>query len=354
MTGCHTTMITRSHTPKYQAEVYLREGQEALRNKDLVQAEIAFKQALGQETDYAPALLGLARIDFLQNKLHLAEQKLKACVRVDSLQIPAWLLLGKLYLQLEDFETAVTILTEVQNKRFPPEFTNLRPHLCVLRAKALYGLAEYESADICFKKALSYFPNDRALQRKMRTNSELKRIVSGKENILRRIALKKQITRADLAVLFTQLISVRDSCPNCTQHITDWPKNSIQSEAMQYAVCCGWLPVLPDSTVRPEDTVQRVELAIFASQIMTRYGIGKFQTQQTIQDVQLYKPYYEAVLRSSVYGIIPADNNGYFYPERLLSGEEALLCVNHLSCVLERAGLPFYFERPKGEHCEGY
>jgi hypothetical protein len=218
----------------------------------------------------------------------------------------------------------------------------------------LYGITEYERAESCFKEALSYFPNDSALQKQKRTNAELKRILRGKKHILRKIARKKQITRADLAVLFAQMLTAKDSCRERGEHITDWPKDSILNEAMKRAVRCGWLPVLPDGTVHPDDTVQRVELAVFASRIMIRHGLGKFQSKRILKDVEPYKPYYEAVLRTCVYGIMQMDKEGRFYPKRLLCGEEALLAVNRLTCVLERAGLPFYFERPKGEQCEGY
>ncbi len=354
MISCHSPVVTHVAESERQAQFYCKEGREALRGKDLVQAEIAFKQALMQKADYPAALLGLARIDILQGRLHLAEEKLKTCIALDSLQFPAWLLLGKIHLQREEFNNAVRVLTKAQKMQFPPQYEPLRPHLCLLRAKALYGIADYESAEICFKEALSRFPNDSTLYSLSKTNMELKRIVSGKPKILRQIALKKQVTRADLAILFEQLLPVKNSCSKKVPNITDWPQDSLQARAFRRAVQCSWLPVLPDSTVRPADTVQRVELAIFASHIMLLSGAGKFQTTQEIKDVEHYKPFYEDVLRTSVYGIIKTDNEGHFLPERLLSGEEALLAVNRLSCILERAGLPFYFKRPNGEHCEGY
>ena len=352
LSGCNSYNNGSSFRQPQSAEYYYLAGQKALHANELVQAEIAFKQALRQQSHFASAFFGLARVDYLRGKLHRAEGELVNCIQTDKNQISAYFLLSKIYLDREDFKSANTIL--IQAEKYLPQNipSQLQRSFSALKAEALAGTGNFKEANGYYQKAAEASPADSSIRKRLKKNVQLLQVTQGQPEILRQIARKKQITRGDLAFLFQYMLPLTDSIKKPVSGIKDLPMDPNLRMALLRSLRLSWLPVLPDGTVRPDDLLQRAELAIFLSRILKQRELAKFETAQTIEDVEDYLPYYEDVLRMSVFGIMPLDKNNFFLPDEPVSGEEALLAVDRLSRVLKRAGLPFYFKRQKSERTE--
>ncbi len=333
--GCSPKRASVSGTAHSTPEHYVREGRSCLRNHELTLAEIAFKQALKQKPDLTSALMGLAQAAYYRGQWHVAEQNLQRCLSKDSVYIPAYVLLGKIYIQQERFLDADELLTRAQTLMNSSSFPQFQPHICFLQARALAGLGAYEQADSCFTLAKPRFASDSTFQKEWRKNRELFHWLKGKPDFVKEIAAKKQITRTDLALLFSAYLDSINTVKIAAGPIEDLPVNPVRNRALLTAVRAGWLPVLPDDTVRPNDSVQRAELAIFLSHILSQNGLAAFSDTEALRDVPPQKPYYRDIERVLVFRILSVDENNRFYPNRSVTGREGVRAVFRLHHILK-------------------
>ncbi|WP_411816145.1 tetratricopeptide repeat protein [Hyphococcus sp. DH-69] len=100
-------MASACASPEEKAERYAKEGTEFLEEGDLAKAYIQFQNALKNNEEHVPTLLGLAEIAEQRQDFEAMFGFLQRAVRLDPTQIDAQIRLGKLYLISSDETSAL-------------------------------------------------------------------------------------------------------------------------------------------------------------------------------------------------------------------------------------------------------
>jgi len=183
------------------------------------------------------------------------------------------------------------------------------------------------------------------------------------------IALADEINRADLAVLFIEELNVvqrmkkRDAAtqapdltyqpenpmefPGPTQgagsdDITDITGHWAESMIRDF-VRAGLFDVMPDHKFYPDEAVTKIEFAGVVQRLMymvTRDEsiFSKYvgEAESHIRDMRTDHPYYGAAMLCVERAIMDLDKvNGYFYPDRRISGPDAVLFIRDVKNALK-------------------
>ncbi len=331
-----------------------KEGLLSLKKGSLVQAEICFKQALQQAEPFAPALEGMARVYSRRNQINLAEQYLEASVQADKNWIPAYILKGQILLQKEDYDLALEELKQAEARSRAHQLFSMQKNIQPLLADAYAGTGNFNAALLHYKKAQSQNPDDKTLQQKINATERSLKLVKGRGRALQKIILQKTVSRSDIALLLIDYLPayfMADTLRN--ELIRDLPVTAPRAQAIEKTVRAGLLPLLPDGTFRPSDRVDRAEAALFMEHILKEKHTGFQQAERgNFKDVEFWQPYIQAAVLAVSLKLIPAGNDGYFFPKRYVSGREAVEMIYRLAEILQLPSFPAHLLRNKSPEAE--
>jgi len=332
-----------------------RHGARALKDNDLVQAEIDFHTTLEYQANFAPAFEGLAQILFKKNKIIQAEHYLDLAIQSDKKWIPAYILKGRIYLQKEDFDLALEELNLANNLASNHNLLSLSKEIEPLLADAYSGIGDFYQAHQHYQKAVKNFPQEKHLQIKMMQTAAYVKMLQNKGEQVNGIMAKEVITRADLAVLLLNyLIPDRVNQDTLNFTIKDLPESATQREAILKCVHLKYLSLLPDGTFRPSDRVDRAEMALFIQQIL-KMQFSDFGSANLliISDIEPWQSYARAASLVVKLNIMRLDEDGGFVAQNLIPGTKALQIVLRLATVLKFSSFPMHLlrqESPNTEH----
>ncbi len=327
---------------RQDADHCYKEGLSSLNSGSFVQAEICFKNALGKVNPYAPALEGMAQLNFRQNQINEAKRYLEAALEADNNWLPAYILKGRILLLEEDYDLALEELHRAEILSHTHHLLLMQKTIQPFLADAYAGTGNFKQALFYYRQALLQNPGEAELQQKISAAEHGQLLLQGKGNAVRKIILKKTVSRADLAVLLVQYLDadiVADTLLNAI--IRDLPTETVQAQAVQKTVRSKLLPLLPDGTFHPSDRVDRAEAALFMEQIFKQHFPG-FQKADAghFKDVEFWQPYSRAAVLVVSLNLISAGKDGYFFPKRHLSGREAVEMVYRLAKFLQLPSFP--------------
>ncbi len=340
---------------RQEADHCYKEGLASLKSGSLVQAEICFKNALDKINPYAPALEGMAQIYFRQNLINEAKHYLSAAIETDHNWLPAYILKGRILLREEDYDLALEEFQKAENISHQHHLLLMEKKLQPYLAEAYAGTGNFEQALFHYRRALAQNPGDTELQQKRSQAEHGRLLLQGKGNAVRKIILMKTVSRADLAVLLEEYLDadiVSDTLIKAS--IRDLPMDARKAQAVKNMVALGLLPLLPDETFHPSDRVDRAEAALFMEEILKRKSPG-FSAVPAVafKDVESWQPYACAAAATNSLKLLPAVENEYFFPERYISGREAVEMVYRLTEILKLPSFPVNLlrnKRGKTEH----
>jgi len=326
---------------------FYKEGLGFLHNYELVQAEVSFNQALQIQKDYAPAYEGLARVYFQRGKYGRAENLAKKSHQLNPNWMPARIIKARIYLAEGDYDLSrdelLIALEQVGSLKLPA----LRSTIHQLLAKNYLLQRNFSAAEKHLKTALDLkADNAEALQTLHEIEEDLA-VLRGRQNGVLEVAAKPVITRADFAViLFQELqnlntINFEELHPDSRPAARDVRSEHEYFEAVQFCLKNKLLPLLPDSTFRPKDKVDRAEAAIFLKNMLPilRYDsadkIDSFSTKKSLyKDVTKRDVYYSAVAAVTNFKLMSAETDGYFMAQKILSGLQAVKIISRLKEML--------------------
>ena len=349
-------------TPEY----HYTQGVKFLNSNDLVNAEREFSLAKSLKESFAPAYEGLGIVALENGDLKKAEKLIDESLSKDSDWTPATVAKGRLYMAQEEYEDAVDefeeALDDVDDSKSVKDKKGVKKEAYYWMGTTYKRWGKYIDAQTSFQKILDIDNTDVRAGLAIKELAEYQAAVAGQSPELKKIAAQKEVTRADIAVLMVtelpidkifrsrsasqqqvkfqapgQSVMGKKETPGqpdwMAEDVTDahWAKSFIDK-----ALEKGILEKLPDGTFRPDEKVNRAELAIMIQQFLVKawddLGLDTkhFGDQSPFNDVLNTSPVFNAIMVVSTRGIMPGRDDGTFGPLSAVSGAEALNIIRNL------------------------
>ena len=94
----------------------------------------------------------------------------------------------------------------------------------------------------------------------------------------------------------------------------------------------AYLTGYPDGSIRPEEPVTKEELAQILLRLVEKRP-EKLQTDSTFCDLPKSRWSYEAVSAMAGLGVLQADVDGFFFPEKTVSGKALTVALDMIACT---------------------
>ncbi len=329
-----------------------QKGLAALEEGDYVQAEALFKLALRDSTSFAPAYIGLARTFFLEKNYNRAEQAVNKALQIEPFHPVALFLRAKIYYRIGAWDFALEDISNcLKNDGFSAR-EDLTVTARLLKARIYFDTGQFARAKLNYKKVLRLAPGHPQAMRGLQQTEKVLTLLDGKSARFAKIVAAAQITRGDLAVILKEELSaVRlDSLPKDSAFSI--PRDVYPSlpefESIVFTLRNDWLPILPDSTFRPADTVDRAELALFELKILKAFHteLPKSALElQIFKDIPPTDPLYFAVQMADWYDGLPFISGEEFSSREKVTGYQAVLSIQQLKAALKTALFPAHPKR---------
>ncbi len=348
-------------TPEY----HYTQGQKFLKNGDLANAEREFKLAKSLKDKFAPAFEGLAVVALERNQLKKAEKLIDQALSRDDDWTPAQVAQGRLLMLREKYDDAVD---EFQDAIDDVDDSGTVKDKKAVKMDAWYWMGEtykrwgkYNKAQNAFQNILKLDNTDTRAGLAIKELAEYFAAVAGQSPELQKIARQKEVTRADIAVLFVTELpldkifrkspnrqAVKFSAPgqnvmgkpqvqNASDlGIKDVPDSHWAKSFIKKAVESGIMQLYPDGTFKPDAKVNRAELAMLIQNFMVKaYDDPSIETKHfgdasPFADVLNTSPIFNAVMVVSTRGVMPGKDDGTFQPLGPVSGAESLNIIRNL------------------------
>ncbi|HHJ52843.1 MAG TPA: tetratricopeptide repeat protein [Caldithrix abyssi] len=346
--------VTRDSQPVKPAIRNYRKGLTWLERGDYIQAEVLFKLALRDSVSFAPAYVGLARTYFLQGKYAKAERYVNKAIDYDPRNPVARFLRAKIFYRIGAYDFALNEMDFCLKNTCFSRQPNLVIPARLLMARINFRMGRFQQARDYYWQVLKAAPEHPQAVRGLRETERMLQLVSGKSALFRKIPGEPQVTRADMAVILKEELaelfpeSADDSA--AVKMPADADSSLPQYAAIKYVLQRGWLPVLPDSTFRPSDTVDRAEFVLFVRRVVrSLHDIPlPFDAQSpSFTDISPSDPLFPAVKTIFSLGCFsfPPEKKNFspqkkFFPRRKISGLQAIRAIQCLKEKLEEALFP--------------
>lgn len=331
---------------KETASGLYKQGLRFLKNVRAVDAEIAFNKALQIKEKYAPAYEGLARVYLLRGQLHKAENFAKKSINLNKGWLPARIVMARIYLAEGAYDLSRDELQLALKHMLNRELPNLKSEIYALLSQNNLQQKNFIEAEKNGKQALTFkADNVQALE----ILDEIKEILGhlkGRGQVIQDLAAKSVITRADLAILlYTELGSFKffkeDSSKRnqIKKSALDVKEGDPAFDAVNWNLRHHLLPLLPDSTFRPNDKVDRAEMTLFLQGILkvlfpdSLYSLPFTRGMHAYFDVDSSQPYFKALQTISSLRLMESKDK-YFRARHTVSGLEAIKSIDRLKEIM--------------------
>jgi hypothetical protein len=221
---------------------------------------------------------------------------------------------------------------------------------------------KYIDAQTSFQQVLEIDNTDTRASKAIKDLAEYQAAVAGQSPELRKIAAQKEITRADVAVMFVTELPIEKifrkspsqqkinfAAPGQSimgQRKTDtgqpaWAATDVSDDFwaksfVDKALQLGVIEKYPDDTFKPNEKVNRAEFARLIEHFLVKaWDDDKMETQyfgsvSPFADVLNTSPIFNSIMTVSTRGIMPGFEDGTFQPLKVVSGAEALNIIRNL------------------------
>jgi tetratricopeptide (TPR) repeat protein len=357
-------------------ETHYKQGMKYWMTEKWGKAEEEFNLAKSLDKKFAPAYAGLA-LTTAKKAQYAADKKtenqgfdeaLKLAEQAQELggKIPDGFIAKALVLTMkhEGKDEAKKWLPDVE-KQYEKALKNgpNNPFVYFMRGSSYKRAFEFAKAAADFKQVLEIKGDFTAeADEQWALIQKIERAAPGTD-VGKRIALVDRISRADIAALFVSELEVdklmekrralvpntefkapddpremqvdtMKSMPKVTDIDNHWAKNFIL-DIVDLSI--RGLEPYPDHTFKPDDLINRGEyammvedvlIAILGDETLATKNIGA--TESRFPDVNPSYPAYNAICNAVDKGIMDAEMNGAFGPEKSVSGADALLVIRKI------------------------
>lgn len=238
--------------------------------------------------------------------------------------------IGNLFLQQKDYVMADGYFQQILSAQ--PDYVPA----VIGAGKVQLRLRHYDEAANYFKRALTLQPGESEAARLLQ-QAHGDKVKTALPREYRRIAAAAQVTRGDVAALLMVelMLESRLSAPARTAIISDitthWAKPYI-IKAVQY----GLMALPPDRDFRPQEPIQKGELAFILDTVLQKFSVSLSEgSGAAFTDVSDDNDYAAAIRRVTAAGLMtPAEGNsfGILAP---LSGAEASQIFEKVKALLK-------------------
>lgn len=341
-------------------------GMDLLMQGKFDDAMFEFKQAKSLDPKYAPAYEGMGWVYLEQKNYQTAETMANQALDLDGKWVSAKLIKAKVYAGQGNYEKGIK---EAQNaiKDIPKSSVPNKRQTSILGYLTLgdiYKLAgQYNQAQDAYGKVMEIDKTNQLAAKAIKELAAYKTAVAGQRPELKKIAEQKEITRADVAVLFASELPLQKIFRQApqpqqagfrppTENVMgkekpaaaflppDVPNNHWARSFIQEVLEKGVMEVAPDGNFNPDAKVNRAEFARLIEKFMVRYwNDPKLETRffgqmSPFADVNNTAPTFNAIMTVSSRGIMPGFEDGTFKPLGPVSGTDALVIIKNLKSKL--------------------
>jgi len=349
-------------TPEY----HYNQGVKFLNSDDLANAEREFNLAKSLKADFAPAYEGLGIVRLEQGNLEAAEKLIEESLDKDGDWIPAQVAKGRLLIKKEKYEDAVDefedAIDDVGKSKSVKDKKGVKKDAWYWMGVAYKQWGKYIKAQTAFQQILEIDNTDTRASKAIKELAEYQAAVAGQSPELRKIAAQKEITRADVAVMFVTELPVEKifrkapsqqkigfAAPGeniMGQRKTDtgippWAATDVDDgfwakSFVDKTLQLGIIEKYPDETFKPMEKVNRAEFArLIEHFLMKAWDDPKLESEffgsvTPFADVLNTSPIFNSIMVVSTRGIMPGKEDGTFQPLNVVSGAEALNIIRNL------------------------
>ncbi|GAB4338977.1 MAG: hypothetical protein Kow0037_23450 [Calditrichia bacterium] len=329
-------------------------------------AMFEFKQAKSLDPKYAPAYEGMGWVYLEQKNYQTAETMANQALDLDGKWVAANLIKAKVYAGRGDYEKGIkearNAIKDIPGSSVPNKRqTTILGYLTLGDIHKLAG--QYNEAQDAYSKVMEIDKTNQLAAKAIKELAAYKTAVAGQRPELRKIAEQKEITRADVAVLFASELPLQkifrqapqpqqagfrpptenvmgQEKPAAAKLPPDVPNDHWARSFIQEVLEKGVMEVGPDGNFNPGAKVNRAEFARLIEKFMVRYwNDPKLETRffgqmSPFADVNNTAPTFNAIMTVSSRGIMPGFEDGTFKPLGAVSGTDALVIIKNLKSKL--------------------
>jgi len=348
-------------TPEY----HYTQGKKYLEKDDLTNALREFKEAKSLKANFAPAYEGIAIVEIEQKNFAQADENISTSLSEDGDWVPAIVARGRWYSAQSEYEDAVDefddALDDIDDSKSSFDKKEVRMDALYHKGVAYKEWGQYIPAQTAFQQILEIDNTNVQASLAIKELAEYQAAVAGQSDVLKKIAKQKEVTRADVAVLFVtelplekifrkskRLDAVQFQTPDGgvmgkseeekgpEAIATDVPDNHWARSFIEEALQTGIIEKYPDGSYQPDNKVNRAEFAKLVEHFMVKaYDDPGLETQffgnvSTYADVLNTSPIFNSVMLVSSRGIMSGFDDGTFRPLNAVSGAESLNIIRNL------------------------
>jgi len=348
-------------TPEY----HYAQGKKYLEKDDLTNALREFNEAKSLKANFAPAYEGIAIVQIEQKNFDQADENISTSLSEDGDWVPAVVAQGRWYSAQAKYEDAVDefddALDDIDDSKSSFDKKAVRMDALYHKGVAYKEWGQYMPAQTTFQQILEIDNTNVKASLAIKELAEYQAAVAGQSDVLKKIAKQKEVTRADVTVMFVtelplekifrkskRLDAVKYQAPDGgvmgkkeeekgpEAIATDVPDTHWARSFIGEALETGIIEKYPDGSFQPDKKVNRAEFAKLIEHFMVKaYDDQGLETQffgnvSTFADVLNTSPIFNSVMLVSSRGIMPGFDDGTFRPLDAVSGAESLNIIRNL------------------------
>ncbi len=348
--------------------IHYDRGKVLLNQEKYNDAMFEFKQANSLDPKYAPAYEGMAWIYLEEGNLKSANEMADKALDLDGKWVLAKIVRAKIRAKEGKYDDAIK---EARNaiEDIPKSTVSDKKGATVqgyMTLGDIYREANmYNEAQDAYSKVLEIDKANMQADKAIKDLAAYKSAVAGQRPELKKIAAQKEITRADVAVLFalelplqkifrqapsaqqagfrppTEGIMGKKEAPQSGEMLPpDVSKDYWAQSFIKEVLDKNVMEVAPDGNFNPGEKVDRAEFARLIEKFLVRYWNDPametkfFGEASPYADVNNTSPVFNAVMTVSSRGIMPGFDDGTFKPLGPVSGTEALNIIRNMKSKL--------------------
>jgi tetratricopeptide (TPR) repeat protein len=351
-------------TPEY----HYNQGKKYLEKDDLTNALREFNEAKSLKATFAPAYEGIAIVQIEQKNYAEAEKNISQSLSEDGDWVPAVIARGRLHAAKSEYEDAIDeyddALNDIEDSKSMFDKKEVRMDGLYHKGVAYKGWGKYIEAQTTFQSILDIDNTNLAASAAITELAAYQAAVAGQSPELKKIAKQKEVTRADVAVLFVTELPLEKIFRKSKRQeaigfkspdggimgkpqeeagpqriATDVPDTHWARSFIEEALQTGIIEKYPDDSFKPDKKVNRAEFAKLIEHFLVKaYDDPGLETQffgstSTFADVLNTSPIFNSVMLVSSRGIMPGFEDGTFKPLSAVSGAEALNIIRRMKAM---------------------
>ncbi len=359
--GCSGTGTVKRTPRMLSAAEYFTAGQKALDLGDWEQAAVSFNRAMKADANFAPAYAGAAFVLATKNQPDKAVEYAEKAVKLDARSYESQFYRGRVLLLCKPdnwFDRAIHSFDEALKIKSMDEAA------LYFKAQVYQDQNDFEQAKLLYQKVydLNGSFSSQAIEQVRYLDAYL--AAEPRTHVGADMLLVERITRADLAALlateFNVVQMMQRRNPNYAGgNNQNWKDAEEQRQRIANSisdidgnpaelwirdvVSVGAMDAYPDNTFRPDELVQRMDLALTLQNLIiqttgnTSLYTAFLNSAPRFSDVPRSHYAYNAVSLVTEYDIMPMTATNQFDLNGTVSGMEALLALRNLENYLHNS-----------------